>query len=113
MKKNILVICVIVLLLVVISIFVFRYYHPTHFAFNDRFIIGSTQEQIVKKYGEFTFVTTYVSVNDNELITKGVYMIRDNTPELIMSYDNSLWYEVYFKNGIAFKVRLREGYIGG
>ncbi len=114
MKKNVLIICVAVLLLIIIiSLFLFKYYHPTHFNFNDRFIIGSTQEQIVEKYGEFTYETTYVSLSDNELITKGVYMIRDNTPELIMSYDNSLWYEIYFKNGIAFKVRLREGYIGG
>ncbi len=113
MKKNILLICVIVLLLLIISISIFKYYHPTHFLFNDKFVIGSTQEQIVEKYGEFTFVTTYTSITDNELITKGVYIIRDDTPELIMSYDNSLWYEVYFKNGIAFKVKLREGYIGG
>ena len=40
-------------------------------------------------------------------------MIRDNTPELIMSYDNSLWYKIYFEDGKAVRVNLREGYIGG
>lgn len=40
-------------------------------------------------------------------------MIRDNTSELIMSYDNSLWYEIYFENGVAAEVKLREGYVGG
>lgn len=40
-------------------------------------------------------------------------MIRENTPELIMSYDNSLWYEIYFENGVAVKVNLLEGWYGG
>lgn len=39
-------------------------------------------------------------------------MISDNTPELIMSCDNFLWYEIHFKDGIAVKIKLREGYIG-
>ena len=43
----------------------------------------------------------------------GVNMIRDNTPEWIMSYDYSLWYEIYFENGVAVEVKLRKGYIGG
>lgn len=39
-------------------------------------------------------------------------MISDNTPELIMSSDNFLWYEIHFEDGIAVKIILREGYIG-
>ncbi len=109
MKKKIIIILVSVVLLIVAFICVFKYYHPTHFAYNDRFIIGNTQEKIIEKYGEFYGTST----NDDGEITYGVYMIRDNTPELIMGYDDSLWYEVYFENGIAVKVDLREGYIGG
>jgi len=109
MKKKIIIILASVILIVATFICVFKYYHPTHFAYNDRFIIGNTQEKIVGKYGEF--YGTHKN-NDGE-ITCGIYKIRDNTPELIMSYDNSLWYEIYFKDGIAFKVELREGYIGG
>ena len=41
------------------------------------------------------------------------YKIRDNTPEWVMSYDDSLWYEIYFHDGIAEYVKLREGYLGG
>ena len=109
MKKNIIIILVSVVLIVVAFICVFKYYHPTHFAYNDRFIIGNTQEKIIEKYGEFYGTST----NDDGEITYGVYMIRDNTPELIMGYDDSLRYEVYFENGIAVKVELRKGYIGG
>ena len=109
MKKKIFIILASCILIVVVSICVFKYYHPTHFAYNDRFIIGNTQEKIIEKYGEF--YSTHKN-SDGE-ITYGVYMIRDNTPEWIMSYDNSLWYEIYFEDGIAVKVKLREGYIGG
>ena len=109
MKKKIIIILVGVVLIVVAFICVFKYYHPTHFAYNDRFIIGNSQEKIIEKYGEFYGTST----NDDGEITYGVYMIRENTPELIMSYDNSLWYEIYFENGTAVKVNLLKGWYGG
>ena len=109
MKKKIILTAAILILIIAAFIGVFKYYHPTHFAYNDRFIIGNTQEKIVEKYGEFDGTRT----NNDGAITWGVYMIRDNTPELIMGYDNSLWYEIYFEEGVAVKVKLREGYIGG
>ena len=109
MKKKMLVasLCAVVILAVAIGIF--WYYHPTHVNFNDRFILGNTEENIVERYGAFA------SIRRNEAgeITRGVYMIRDNTPEMIMGYDNSLWYEIYFKNGVAVSVRLQEGWYGG
>ena len=109
MKKKIFIILASCILIVVVSICIFKYYHPTHFAYNDRFIIGNTQEKIIEKYGEFYSTQK----NSDGEITRGTYMIRDNTPELIMSYDDSLWYEIYFENGKAVEVKLREGYIGG
>ena len=109
MKKKTMIILASCILIVVAVIYVFKYYHPTHFAYNDRFIIGNTREKIIEKYGDFY----ETHKNSNGEITCGIYMIRDNTPELIMSYDNSLWYEIYFEDGIAVKVELREGYTGG
>ena len=109
MKKKILFSVVCTIILLVLSIGIFRYYHPTHYEFNDRFIIGKTEEDIVEKYGEFTQLRR----NESGEINYGTYMIRDNTPELIMSCDNSLWYEVYFENGIAKEIRLQEGRRGG
>lgn len=109
MKKKMIIILAFVVVIIVAFICVFKYYHPTHFAYNDRFIIGNTQERIEEKYGKFYSI----SKNSDLEITCGIYMIRDNTPEWIMSYDNSLWYEIYFEDGIAVKVKLREGYMGG
>ena len=109
MKKKILISSVCVFIVLALSVVVFRYYHPTHYKFNDRFIIGNTEENIVEKYGAFS--KKRCNVSDKNFC--GVYMIRDNTPELIMSYDNSLWYEIYFENGIAVSIRLQEGWYGG
>ena len=109
MKKKIIIISASVVLIVVAFICIFKYYHPTHYAYNDRFIIGNTQEKIEEKYGKFDGART----NNDGVITYGVYMIRDNTPELIMGYDDSLWYEIYFENSVAVEVKLREGEIGG
>ena len=109
MKKKILLSVICTMILLVLSIGIFHYYHPTHYKFNDCFIIGKTEEDIVERYGEFTKSRR----NESGEITYGTYMIRDNTPELIMSYDDSLWYEIYFENGIAVKVRLQEGRRGG
>ena len=109
MKKKILLSVVCTIILLVLSIGIFRYYHPTHYKFNDRFIIGKSEADIIERYGEFTKSRR----NEAGEITYGTYMIRDNTPELIMSYDNSLWYEVYFENGIAKEIRLQEGRQGG
>jgi len=109
MKKKILVFSICAVIALAISIGIFSYFHPTHFKFNDRFIIGNSAEKIIARYGSLSQIRR----NDVGEITYGAYMIRDNTPELIMSYDNSLWYEIYFENEIAVDVRLQRGWYGG
>ncbi len=109
MKKKILIISVCLLLILSLSVGVYWHYHPTHFLYNDRFILGNTKENIVERYGEFSKTWE----NENGKTVYGNYMIRDNTPEMVMSYDNSLWYEIYFENEIAVKIKLQEGWYGG
>lgn len=108
MKKRTL-FCVLVFIDAAIGVGVYWFCHPTHFAYNNRIVIGSTADEITDKYGEFYSV----SLDKNGNISKSVYMIRDNTPELVMSYDNSLWYDIYFADEIAIRVERREGYPGG
>ncbi len=108
MKKKIIIIliCAVFIAGIVTSVCIYKHYHPTYWRYNDSFIIGSTKEQIIEKYGEF----------DSQKDSSGnveSYMIRDNTPELIMSVDDSLWYDITFKDGVAVKVELRNGYTGG
>ena len=54
MKKKIIisVVCLAVLLSSLAAIFF--YYHPTHYKYNDRFIIGNTADEIIERYGEFS-----------------------------------------------------------
>ena len=109
MKKKVIISLVFLVILLSTLMLTFFYYHPTHYKYNDRFVIGNTADKITEKYGEFSQVRRS---EDGEL-TCGIYMIRDNTPEMIMSYDNSLWYEIYFQDGIAVSITLQEGKRGG
>lgn len=108
-KKKIIISVVSLVLLLSVLTAIFFYYHPTYYKYNDRFIIGNTADEIIERYGEFSQAQRS---EDGEL-TCGIYMIRDNTPEMIMSYDNSLWYEIYFQDGIAVSIKLQEGRRGG
>ena len=98
-----------ILLLLAVSFWVWRSEHPTHFRYRDRLILGSTEAEITARYGPFDRRGT----GPDGGICLGVYRIRDNTPELIMSYDDSLWYEITFENGRAVSVWLQEGVRGG
>lgn len=96
-------------LIVVTAVSLWGYTYPTYYPYKDREIIGSTPEEIEDKYGEF-----WALYRDEENApTFAKYMIRENTPDLIMSKDDSLWYHIYFKDGVAVKVKLQEGYPGG
>ena len=99
------------LLLIMVSVCIFRYYDTLDYPYpyNDQFVIGNTYEKIVERYGEFDQIERSA---DGDVLC-GVYKIRDDTPELIMSYDDSQWYEIYFEDGIAVRVKLRDGYEGG
>ena len=98
------------LVAVAVFIAIYHHYHPTHYLYNDSFIIGNTEENITERYGEFSKKWEDEQTKET---TCAFYMIRDNTPELIMSYDNSLWYIIYFEDGVATKVDLMEGWYGG
>ena len=97
------------LLIVVTSVILFNHTYPTHYPYKDREIIGSTPEEIEAKYGEFWSQ----SMDDSGTVTFAKYMIQENTPEWIMSYDNSIWYHIYFEDGVAVRVKLQEGHPGG
>jgi hypothetical protein len=52
-------------------------------------------------------------MDDSGTVTFAKYMIQENTPEWTMSYDNSIWYHIYFRDGVAVRVELQEGHPGG
>ena len=95
-----------VVLVVATAVGFFHYTYPTSYPYKDREIIGSTPEQIVEKYGEFS----KYDYDEERQAGFVAYMIRKKTDP---SYDNSLWYEIHFKDGIAVSVRLQKGWHGG
>ncbi len=108
LHKKIIIVCISIVLVVVISIGVYWYYHPTHYKYNDRFIIGSNVSQIVDKYGEFDIVF------DNLDKTKfsGGYLVK---PERVgfLGTDWPEYYMILFENDIAIKVEIEIGGWGG
>ena len=110
MKKNkgmvIVFSAILVLILgIIVSGNVFRYYHPTHYKFNDKFVIDNTLENIEERYGplEFQGYTT-------DGLKVGRYLAEESSPKTDLfghpSYD--VWYCIYFnEDDIAQKVSLQ------
>lgn len=94
---------IVILAMLAMVVGVYCYAHPTHYAFCDLYVLGSTRDEIAARYGAFY----------TEEQSSATYRIYDDPPDLIMSVDNSLWYDIYFTNGVATAVKLRRGYKGG
>lgn len=95
-------------LIVVTSVILFNHTYPTHYPYKDREIIGSTPEEIEAKYGEFWALYR----NEENVPTSAEYMIREDYMDFLGN-DESLWYHIYFKDGVAVSVRLQKGRPGG
>ena len=94
----------VVIALIVSSVFVFRHYYPTHYPYDDGFIIGSTEEEIVEKYGEFDRQSGPYIPNTNYYKS---YLIHEASGDIIFGSDYNTFYRIHFKNGIAQSVDLR------
>ena len=117
--KWFLIIGISVVLSTTVAVSVFFYYHPTHFRYNDRFIIGSTITEIVERYGDFDridfnkleayekYETTHTyTVEDVACI---YYIVKDKYIGMLDA-NPPVYYGVYFENGdgIATRVGLRD-----
>ena len=95
-------------LIVVTTVSLFKFNYPTHYPYKDREIIGCTPEEIKEKYGEFWALYR----NEENVPTSAEYMIREDYMDFLGN-DESLWYHIYFKDGVAVRVKLQEGHPGG
>ena len=89
-----------------LSIKIFQYNHPTHYKFNDRFIIGNTIENIEAEYGPLEFEGYTL-----DGLKIGRYLAEKGTANFgaqVMGYsDSDVYYYIFFDNaGIAEKIRL-------
>ncbi len=107
MKKKIIIVTICIVLAISIFCCWFWLYRPYH-NFDENFIIGSSKNEILDRYGLPHSMS--VTPEGNTTIR---YKIRENTPEFILSYDNSLWYMIYLENDKAVRTELIEGNFGG
>lgn len=95
-----------VILVVATAFGLFHYTYPTSYPYKDREIIGSTPEEVIEEYGAFS----KYDYDEEKQSGFAAYMIRKKTDP---SLDNSLWYEIHFRDGVAVSVRLQRGWHGG
>ena len=105
-KKIIIVISsfIVIIALIVSSIFVFKHNYPTHYPYDDSFIIGSTEKEIIEKYGEFDRQSGPYKPDS---VYSKYYLIHEPSGDVIFGSDYYTWYTIVFKNGIAQNVYLR------
>lgn len=97
------------LLLIVMGIGgTYWFYHPTHYRYNDRLVIGKTAAQIEERYGDFDKVFYY---ENGELASAG-YLTEPSK----ITYLGKTWpkyYFIKFQDGKAISVKIVEGGWGG
>lgn len=109
-KKKILTIAIIIIVTFTFaSIGIYWYKHPTHYLYEDDWIIGKDADQIEQRYGSYdiNWETIYGS------LIKG-YCVKPSTTDW---WGDATWpeyYMIYFdKNGKAYKVDVVVGGWGG
>jgi hypothetical protein len=109
-NKKILPFVSITALIIITTIGTYWYFHPTHYKYNDRFIIGKSISQIVKRYGEFDRVF-YTDLSET-VIHSGLYLVKPT----VVGFMGTSWPEYYtiiFEDGKAIKVLIEIGGWGG
>jgi len=90
---------------------VFWYYHPTHYKYNDRFIIGSSIEEITSEYGDFDKV--FYTDSDNETIRSAGYLVEDEKIGFFGTSPEKYYMILFDATGNAIKVSVEVGSWGG
>ncbi len=103
-KAIVIIVITIIITFTIVPAGVYWYNHPTHYLYNDRWIIGKSASEIEEKYGEF----------EKHFSNSSGYCVK---PSRIDWWGDATWpeyYMIYFdENGIAYKVEVVEGGWGG
>lgn len=109
-KKMIVAIAITITLILIIALIgVYWYTHPTHYLYEDRWIIGKNAEQIEQRYGSYDYnsETIYGS------LIKG-YCVKPSTTDLWGDATWPKYYMIYFdEEDKACKVEVVLGGWGG
>ena len=77
-KKRFIILAIVLIVFITVGVLWIKHFcatHPTHYRFNDEFVIGSTADEIQDRYGDFDRYGLIPS-KTWEMTTAGVYNIQ-------------------------------------
>ncbi len=97
---------------IVVSLFggIFWYYHPTHYKYNGRFIIGSSIEEITSEYGDFDKV--FYTDSSNITISGAGYLVQQEKKGFLGTSPEKYYMIVFDSTGKAISVSIGGGWGG-
>lgn len=100
-KAIVIIVIVVVIILAIVFIGVYRHNHPTHYLYNDNWIIGKSVYEIEQRYGSYDFNSETI----HGTLLKGYLVKRQSTD---WWWGDVIWpeyYMIYFdEDGKAYKV---------
>ena len=90
---------------------IFWYYHPTHYKYNDRFIVGSSIDQIIAKYGDFDKV--FYADSENKTVNSAGYLVQPEKKGFLGTSWEKYYMIVFDATGKAINVSIEVGSWGG
>jgi len=84
--------------------------HPTHYKYNDRFIIGSSIEEITSRYGEFDKVF-YTDLSNTTIASAG-YLVQSEKKGFFGTSPEQYYMIVFDASGKAISVKIDGGWGG-
>lgn len=114
-KKRFIILAIVLIVFITVGMLWIKHFcatHPTHYRFNDEFVIGSTADEIQDRYGDFDRYGLIPS-KTWKMTTAGVYNIQKRIDYGFFCQIDK-YYIIYFdENGIAVDISLIEGWFGG
>ncbi|MBQ8189903.1 MAG: hypothetical protein IJZ44_09010 [Lachnospiraceae bacterium] len=97
----------------VIFIFAYRYTHPTHWRYNDHWILGKTAPEVIERYGPFDLLESPLTAKGEYLNIKVSYLIEPERVGYLGTYPAE-YYSIHFDwRGIADNCFIELGGVGG
>ncbi len=111
-SKKALIVILSTVLIIIMLLGCYWYYHPTHYKYNDRFVIGNNISTIVKRYGEFDKIFYNHEHDSQSGVDCGGYIIKPRKVGFLGTYPEK-YYMIYFIDGKADSVAIESGGWGG
>ncbi len=115
-KKRFIILAIVLIVFITVGVLWIKHFratHPTHYRFNDEFVIGSTADEIQDRYGDFDIYYEFDGPSTTGVSAVGIYQVSYKNNSWIF-YRTDEFYNIHFdENGIAIDIYFQEGWPGG